>query len=222
MIKNILPSFKGKSFSPMLRGWIHLVATPLTLVATIVLACLSPNWKISLASLVFMLCTLSLFGISALYHRFNWKEKTRKIMRALDHSNIFLLIAGSYTVLVSSLLDSHYVKQILPIVWIGAIIGIIIYVFFPNAPRVFNVSLYILLGWVAIWYMKPIYLSGGIKVVVLLIAGGLSYSMGAVFYAMKSPGKNARYFGYHEYFHLFTVFGWTFICIASYISVLSA
>ncbi len=222
MMKKIFPSFKGKAFSPVLRGWIHLVATPLTLAATIVLVCLSPNWKIGLSCFIFMLCTLSLFGVSALYHRFDWKDKARKKMRALDHSNIFLLIAGSYTVLVTSLLDSKYVKEILPIVWIGAIIGILLYVFFPNAPRFFNVALYILLGWVAVWYMKPIYLSGGILIVLLLVAGGLSYSVGAIFYALKAPGKNARYFGFHEYFHLCTVFGWTFICIAAYFSVLSA
>lgn len=207
---------------PKLRGWIHTVVTPLSLAAAIVLLCLADRTVVRWACVVYLVCSLLLFGVSSLYHRINWGKRAMAIMRRFDHCNIFLLIGGSYTPIAVALLEHPQRTILLSVVWSGAIAGILLSIFWPNAPRWLYVPIYILLGWVAMWFMGDLVQAGGWAVVWLLISGGLCYSIGAIFYGSKWPGRYAKYFGYHEIFHAGTVAGWTCICIAAYFAVLSS
>ncbi|MDO5049455.1 MAG: hemolysin III family protein [Actinomycetaceae bacterium] len=206
---------------PLLRGWIHLVTTPLAFAAALVLLILSPTAGTRWASTAYLLSTLLLFGISALYHRGHWKPRTHAILRRFDHSNIFLLIAGTYTPISVALLDSRDSTTVLLIVWIGALLGIGTSVFWPSAPRWFTTIIYVVLGWVALWYIPQLWAAGGPAVVWLLFAGGLLYTIGAVVYALKWPDPSPKTFGFHEIFHSFTVAGWITHCVAAFLAVLS-
>ncbi|MBV7364209.1 hemolysin III family protein [Actinomycetaceae bacterium TAE3-ERU4] len=205
---------------PLLRGWIHAISAPLTLAATIVLVVLAPTTGTKIASAIYMLCTLALFGLSAVYHRGNWGIKGDAILRRLDHSNIFLLIAGTYTPVAVGALNHHDATVLLSIVWAGALIGSLMHIFWIDAPRWIYTPIYVILGWVALWYLQPIAANAGWSTVWLLISGGLTYTLGAVFYGFQWPGRYARYFGFHEFFHACTIAGWTLMCIAAYFAIL--
>lgn len=213
---------KQSKLKPLLRGWIHLVTTPLAFAAALVLLILSPTTATRVASAVYLLSTLLLFGMSALYHRIYWQPRAEAILRRIDHSNIFLLIAGTYTPISVALLDRTQAITVLAIVWIGAAVGIGTSIFWPSAPRWFTTPIYVILGWVAIWYLPDLWVSGGPAVVWLLIAGGLLYTFGAVVYGFKWPDPSPKVFGFHEIFHSFTVAGWITQCVAAYLAVLSA
>ncbi|MBD3689968.1 hemolysin III family protein [Nanchangia anserum] len=205
---------------PLLRGWIHLGVTPLALAASIVLTALAPTSSTRLASAVFLVCSLLLFGVSALYHRVNWSPRAHTVLRRLDHSNIFLLIAGTYTPISIGVLRPHDATVLLSVIWIGAAAGIALSLGWPNAPRWLYVPIYIVLGWMALFYMAELVTRGGWAMVWLLIAGGLCYTLGAVVYGFKRPNPWPRVFGFHEIFHLGTVAGWVCCCIAAYMAVL--
>ncbi|OKL50263.1 PAQR family membrane homeostasis protein TrhA [Boudabousia marimammalium] len=207
---------------PLLRGWIHTIAAPLSLAAAIVLVVLAPTSATRWASVVYMICSLMLFSTSAIYHRIVWGQKGDAILRRMDHSNIFLLIAGTYTpITVASLTGTNRI-MLLSIVWGGAGIGILMRIFWLQAPRWSYTLIYILLGWVAIWFLYPIAEGSNWAVVWLLVSGGIVYTIGAIFYALRWPGPLAKIFGFHEFFHLCTLIGWTLMCVATYIAVLSA
>ncbi|WIK63723.1 PAQR family membrane homeostasis protein TrhA [Gleimia hominis] len=207
---------------PLLRGWIHLVATPLAFAAALVLLILAPTTPTRWASVVYLASTLLLFGVSALYHRLYWGPKAQQLLRRFDHSNIFLLIAGTYTPICVALLEAGAATRVLSIVWIGAALGIGTAVFWPSAPRWFVTPIYVVLGWVALWYLPALWHTGGAAIVWLLIAGGLSYTVGALVYGFKWPNPSPRAFGFHEIFHAFTVAGWVCHCVAAYLAVLTA
>ncbi|MSS83425.1 hemolysin III family protein [Actinomycetaceae bacterium WB03_NA08] len=205
---------------PRLRGWIHFIAAPLSLAASIVLTILAPTTGTKWASAVYMLASFILFGVSALYHLFYWSPRAETFLRRMDHSNIFLLIAGTYTPLAVSLFDRSQATILLAIVWIGALVGILVNLFWPTAPRWLSTLIYVILGWTAIWYLPAMWQSGGPAVVWLVLIGGILYTIGAVAYAMKKPNPWPRWFGFHEVFHAFTVAAWACQCIAAYIAVL--
>lgn len=205
---------------PRLRGWIHFIAAPLSLAASIVLTVLAPTTGTKWASMVYMLASFILFGVSALYHLFYWSPRAETFLRRMDHSNIFLLIAGTYTPLAVSLFDRSQATILLAIVWIGALVGILVNLFWPTAPRWLSTLIYVILGWTAIWYLPAMWQSGGPAVVWLVLIGGILYTIGAVAYAMKKPNPWPRWFGFHEVFHAFTVAAWACQCIAAYIAVL--
>ncbi len=206
---------------PLLRGWMHLVAAPLSLAASIVLIALAPTTPTKWASAVYLASSLILFGISALYHRFYWKPGWELLWKRLDHSNIFLLIAGTYTPLSVALLSPSAQRSLLILVWGGALAGILINLFWPTGPRWLLTLIYVLLGWVAVWYLPEFWSAGGPAVVWLIIAGGILYTMGAVVYAFKRPDPWPAWFGFHEIFHLFTVLAWACHCVAVYLAVLA-
>lgn len=208
------------AIKPHLRGWLHLVATPLSLAASIVLVCLAPTAAEKWASAVYLASSLILFGVSATYHRFYWKPNWELVWKRLDHSNIFLLIAGTYTPLSVALLHSRDQLTILLTVWIGAAAGILINIFWPSAPRWLATLIYVALGWVAIAYLPQLWAAGGPAVVWLLVSGGLLYTLGAIVYATKHPDPSPTWFGFHELFHSFTVLAWACHCVAVYIAVL--
>ncbi len=208
------------AIKPHLRGWLHLVTAPLSLAASIVLICLAPTTPTKWASAVYLASSLLLFGISALYHRFYWKPNWELVWKRLDHSNIFLLIAGTYTPLSVALLTRHDAMVLLSIVWIGAVIGILINLFWPTAPRRLSTLIYVVLGWTAVAYLPQLWSAGGPAVVWLIVAGGILYTLGAIVYATKRPDPSPMWFGFHEIFHAFTVAAWACHCVGVYLAVL--
>jgi hemolysin III len=194
---------------PTWRGWIHAGTFPLTVAAGIVLICLAHGAPAKWASAVFMLTSMMLFGISALYHRFNWSPKTKVMLKRFDHANIFLLIAGTYTPLAVNALPPDKGILLLTLVWIGAGLGIIFRVFWVHAPRWLYVALYILLGWAAMMYIVDL-VQANVATMVLVVVGGLAYTVGAVIYGMKKPNPIPGVFGFHEIFHTLTVLA--FLC----------
>ena len=190
---------------PLLRGWLHLGMFPLALVGGLVLVLLADSTTERVVTVVFTVCTSALFGVSATYHRGRWSERGRILMKRLDHSSIFLLIAGSYTPYAVLLLPTGQARLLMGLVWGGAVLGILFRVFWVGAPRWLYTPIYIVLGWTAVWFLPGLYATGGALVVFLLAAGGLLYSGGAVVYALKRPDPWPQHFGFHEIFHACTV-----------------
>jgi hemolysin III len=190
---------------PLLRGWIHAGTFPLVLAAGVVLVALAPNGRSRIGAIIFATTAALLFGTSAVYHRGNWSESVRGLLKRMDHSNIFLIIAGTYTPFALLLLPPNQTRSLLLIAWIGAIGGVLFRVFWVGAPRWLYTPIYVALGWVAVFYLKPLYEAGGAAVVVLIAIGGLLYTLGAVVYGIKRPNPSPRWFGFHEIFHVLTV-----------------
>ncbi len=190
---------------PRLRGWIHLGTFPLALTAGIVLVVLAPTSKARIGAIIFAISAALLFGTSAVYHRGTWSASVQGLLKRMDHSNIFLIIAGTYTPFALLLLPPDKTRSLLLIAWIGAVGGVLFRVFWVGAPRWLYTPIYVALGWVAVFYLKPLYEAGGAAVVILIAIGGLLYTLGAVVYGTKRPNPSPRWFGFHEIFHVFTV-----------------
>lgn len=199
---------------PKLRGWFHLGVTPVVVIASIVLFVLSKS-SLKLAVALYCLTAIMLFSVSALYHRIPWSPKNKQRWRRWDHANINMLIAGSYTPFAMTLLHGRDRTILLSVVWAGAVVGALVRVFWLSAPRWLYVANYLILGWVALLYTPQMYREGGLWIFLLILLGGLFYSVGAIFYALKVPGANAKYFGFHELFHIFVIAAW----ISQYIAV---
>jgi hemolysin III len=199
---------------PKLRGWFHLGATPVVIIASLVLFILSKE-SLKFAVAIYSVTAILLFSVSAIYHRVPWSPSKKKIWRRFDHANINLLIAGSYTPFAVTLLEGRDRTILLSVVWIGAAAGVAMRIFWLGAPRWLYVANYLLLGWVAVAYMPQLYRAGGLWVLLPVIIGGLFYSVGAIFYALKRPGREAKYFGFHELFHIFVLAAW----ISQYVAI---
>jgi len=193
---------------PRLRGWIHLYCAVAAVIAGTALVAVS--WAVASkraghATLAYTVAIVAMFAVSAIYHRVHWESATaRKWMRRLDHSMIFVFIAGSYTPFARLAMPRATGHVVLAIVWGGALAGIGLTLFWPTAPRWVGVPLYLLLGWVAVWYTRMILQNAGVAAIVLLAVGGALYSIGAVFYALRWPDPWPSTFGYHEVFHACT------------------
>ncbi len=189
---------------PRLRGVSHQVAAVVALVAGIFLVRSAATGRGALAAAIYAGSLTALFTISATYHRPNWSPAARARMRRLDHSAIFLLIAGTYTPFCV-LLDSPSGRTLLWVVWCGAAIGMLRAIFWVNAPNVFIAVSYLLLGWVVIpWWpsLRTVFTSRELS---LLAAGGAAYSAGAIVYALRKPDPFPTVFGYHEIFHALVI-----------------
>lgn len=195
---------------PKLRGWFHAGTFPLALAAGIVLIALAPTAGTAAACAVFAVSSWLLFGVSGVYHRGNWGPRTAAVLRRLDHTNIFLIIAGTYTPIAVVLLSRRSAEVLLTLVWAGALIGIGMRVFWLGAPRWVYVPCYLALGWAAVFYLPQFLHYGGGAVLALVVTGGLLYSAGAVVYALKKPNPSPTWFGFHEIFHLLTIAA--FVC----------
>jgi len=195
----------AREIKPHLRGWLHLGTFPLSVAAGIVLVSLSPTTSTRWATATFAVASSLLFGISALFHRGAWSPRWHGVLRRLDHSNIFLLIAGTYTPFAITLLDSTNAKVLLALVWGGALLGIAFRVLWIGAPRWLYLPVYIALGWASIFWLGDFAASAGPAVLTLIIVGGALYSLGGVIYGLKRPNPSPRWFGFHEVFHTCTV-----------------
>ena len=190
---------------PRLRGWLHLVAAPVALVAGVVLIAFGTHHRIALT--VYTISVVGLFTTSATYHRVTWTPRGRRIMKRLDHLMIFVLIAGSYTGFAAVALQPHQAREVLIVVWAGALLGVAFRMLWPSAPRWVMTPAYVALGWVAIFFMGAIIRGGGVAAAVLMLVGGAFYSLGAAAYATRRPDPRPATFGYHEVFHLCTLIG---------------
>ncbi len=193
---------------PRFRGWIHVYSAGAAVFAGASLV--SVSWAVAsteagLATLAYAAATIVMFTVSATYHRVQWKSATaRKWMKRLDHSMIFVFIAGSYTPFALLALPPDAGRLVLWIVWGGALAGILLKMCWPTAPRWVGVPLYLLLGWVAVWFTGAILHNAGVAATVLLFVGGALYSIGAILYALRWPDPWPSTFGYHEFFHACT------------------
>jgi len=206
---------------PKLRGIVHLVMSPLSLVAGLILITLANELRGRITLGIFTLTAVTLFTCSALYHRVAWNDKNKAIWRRIDHSNISILIAGTYTPFAVYLLQPSQTKTLLIVAWGGAVLISLLRIFWLSAPRWLYVAGYISLGWAAVFYMPTFLNSGGVAIFILILTGGLLYSAGGVIYALKKPNFSISWFGFHELFHALTAAA--FIChfVAAILTVFS-
>lgn len=190
---------------PLLRGWLHLGTAPVALLAGAALVILAPTVQARFTIAIFTLGAVALFSISATYHTINWTPNIKRMLRRVDHANIFLIIAGTYTPLTVIWLPTDTAQILLSLVWGGSLAGLLFRIFWLTAPRWLYVPIYIALGWAALLYLPDFYESAGGWIVGLILAGGVLYSAGAVIYALKRPNFSQKYFGFHELFHSFTI-----------------
>ena len=202
-------AYRQAEQKPSWRGWIHLGTFPIALAAGIVLIVLAEGASAKLGASVFAASSLAMFGISGTYHRFHWSDTTKAVLRRLDHANIFLLIAGTYTPLALLALPADKGNLLLWLVWNGTALGIGLRVLWLGAPRWIYVPLYLALGWAAMMYVQDLSHANVAMMVLVLVGGGL-YSVGALVYVTKWPNPSPKNFGFHEIFHALTVLA--FMC----------
>jgi len=191
--------------SPLLRGWLHLVASPVALLAGFGLVIFAPTLSMRVALTIFTISSVTLFTVSATYHRIKWTPYWKAFFRKIDHANIFLIIAGTYTPITIYWLEKSQAQILLLLVWTGSIIGLLARIFWLRAPRWFYVPIYLIIGWAAIFYLPDFVDKAGWLIVGFIIAGGVLYSVGAIIYGLKKPRLSIKYFGFHELFHSFTI-----------------
>ncbi len=211
-----------RQIKPRLRGWLHAVTCPFAIAAGIVLYCLAPSERTRIGAAVFGLSTAVLFGISATYHRGRWSPRIEGLLKRWDHSNIFLVIAGTYTPFALTLLPRGEATHLLLIVWGGALLGVLFRVFWVGAPRWLYTPVYVALGWVAVFYFGPLMHTGGTAVITLIAVGGGLYTLGALVYGTRRPNPFPRWFGFHEVFHACTVLAFAAHYIAASLAIFQA
>ena len=191
---------------PKLRGVSHEWAFFISLGLGVALIVAAETPKATLAVAIYAVSLSALLGTSALYHRVNWRRpNARRWMRRLDHSMIFLLIAGTYTPFALLVLDGPLADAILVVVWMGAIAGAIVEMVWIDHPKWVAALIYMSLGWVAVIAFPGLWDEMGVGGTLLVAAGGLLYSAGAVVYATQRPDPFPRTFGYHEVFHALVI-----------------
>jgi len=194
---------------PTWRGWLHTAITPIALVAGIVLVSAAHGAEAKWSTAVFAITSLLLFGNSALYHRIDWSPKVKRTLKRVDHSNIFLLIAGTYTPMALLALAPAPGILLLTVVWAVAVLGIGFRIFWIGAPRWLYVPIYLGLGWAAVMDLPALFAANA-AMMILIVVGGLLYTGGAIVYALKRPNPFPGRFGFHEIFHACTVLA--FLC----------
>ncbi len=189
---------------PLLRGVSHEIAAGVALAGCITLTMMAQNIRARAGALIYGLSLVALFTTSAVYHRPTWQPRARAWMRRLDHAAIFLLIAGTYTP-ICLLLGGDEGRTLLAVVWVGAVGGVVFSVFWLKAPKWLLAACAVLLGWVILPTAPAVRDAVGTWGLVLIGLGGISYTLGAVTYALKRPDPFPRVFGYHEVFHVLVI-----------------
>ncbi|RLY92238.1 hemolysin III family protein [Kocuria tytonicola] len=202
---------------PAWRGWIHAGFSPFATAMGVVAIVLAPTLQLRLACLVYTITAVMLFGTSAIYHRFYWNARMNAVLRRLDHSNIALIIAGTYTPLAVSFLPDGRATGLLAVIWTLGALLVVFRVFWLGAPRWLYTPLYVVMGCLALLYL-PAFFAVNVPATVMLICGGVAYIAGAVCYATKWPRLWPATFSFHEVFHACTIVG--FVC--HYISIMLA
>ncbi|GAB3233767.1 hemolysin III family protein [Glycomyces halotolerans] len=194
-----------EAVKPRLRGWLHLAALPAALAAGLILIATGPTQTARLACAIYVATSVALFGVSALYHRATLSPAATMRLKRLDHANIYLIIAGTYTPVAALALDGAARIGLLTVIWTGAIAGVAFRTLWLSAPRWLYTALYIVLGWMAVFVLPQLIDGAGAAATALIIAGGVLYTAGAVVYARKRPDPRPVWFGFHEVFHAFTL-----------------
>jgi len=189
---------------PRMRGWLHIGAFPAVLAAGLVLVAVGPTLEARLSAAVYVAMSGLLFGISGTYHRQS-SHRLIEILRRFDHANIYLIIAGTYTPFTVLALDGAARIGVLALVWTGAIAGVVFRTTWVGAPRWLYVTLYIVLGWVAVLFLPQFLNGAGLAACILVALGGVGYSVGGVVYGLRKPNPSPRWFGFHEVFHACTL-----------------
>jgi hemolysin III len=205
-----------KKEKPILRGHFHQASFFIALGACILLIAKGDSQLETLSVLVYTFGILFLFGISALYHRITWQPKERAFMRKLDHSAIYIMIAATSTPIgLLSLVEPSSSKFVISI-WLVAFFGVIQSIFFVNLPKYISAILYVIAGYMVAPYFSELSNNIGAQNIILLISGGVAYTIGAICYALKRPILNPKIFGYHEVFHVLVSLGAIFHFILIY------
>ena len=189
---------------PRLRGWLHLGMTPLVLVGGVLLVILAPSLTGKVGTAVWLAGALLLFGTSAAYHLGDWSPAKKAALRRLDHANIFVFIAATYTPLALALLPPAEATTLLVLIWTVGVTGLAVRVFWHTAPRWLDVACYLGMGWAGVAWL-PAFWGQSPLVVGLIALGGLFYTVGAVIYGRKGPNPLPAWFGFHEIFHACTL-----------------
>jgi hemolysin III len=194
---------------PRLRGTLHAGAFPAAAVAGVVLIALAPAQQARIAAAVYSVTCVTLFGVSAAYHRSPPASRRRSLLARLDHVSILLVIAGTYTPLAVLALHGRTRLSMLAIIWAGTAAGALTRLIWRRAwrpaPGWLITSLFIALGWVAVSVLPQLLQGAGALVLALVLAGGILYSLGAVVHALKRPNPSPQWFGFHEVFHAMTI-----------------
>jgi hemolysin III len=193
---------------PRLRGWLHAYAAAISIATGAVLIAVAAALRGGPAAAttgIYCATVTLLFGTSALYHRINWSPSARRVMKRLDHSMIFVFIAGTYTPIAVLTLPRGPALAVLIAVWTGALFGVALQTAWPAAPRWLSAPCYIALGWVAAFVFPDLLHNAGVAAFVLIAVGGVVYTIGGTVYALKRPNPIPGVFGFHEVFHLCTL-----------------
>ena len=190
---------------PRLRGVLHQWAALTSVLTGALLVLLADGTRTKVATGIYAGSVTALFATSAFYHRITWSARARNVMQRLDHSMIFVLIAGTYTPFGLVVLQGTPRTVVLSVVWGGAALGVGMKMAWHHAPRWVMVPVYLALGWVAVFFVPQLLAGGGVAAFVLLCVGGAVYSVGAVAYATRRPDPFPSTFGYHEVFHACTL-----------------
>ncbi len=214
----VLPATANAALTrPLLRGRLHAAAVLLVAVTAPALWTVTTNGAEQLAVAVYLLGIGTMLGVSAVYHVPQWGEAAKQALRRADHSAIFLGIAGTYTPLLVVATDGWFRVAMLAVIWSGAVAGIVIANVLIDARAWLVATPYVVLGWVSV-LLLPALVSLSVAVTILVIAGGVAYTLGAVVYARKRPDPWPRVFGFHEVFHALTIVAvalhWTAIRVA--------
>jgi len=190
---------------PRWRGRIHQVAFFVSIPAGIVLVSIAEDWVARIAATVYALSLMAVFGSSAAYHRGEWTPKALRRMKRLDHSMIFVLIAGSYTPMALLMLHGPWTIVILSVVWAAAAAGVTLKIVRIDGFSVLTAVLYMAMGWFALVALPQLVHEMPPPAFVLTIVGGLLYTVGAIIFAIRRPDPSPAVFGYHEVWHAFMV-----------------
>ena len=191
--------------TPMFRGWSHGIALMAAVILCPVLISVSPNAR--LLSSLYSLAVIGLFGISSCYHGFSWNASAHDIMRRIDHSMIFITIAATYTPISWLLLPRSAAITVLIAVWVGAAIGVLIMIFWPKAPQIILVPVFLIVGWSALLVIDDFFVSMSTTGFIFLLLGGAFHTIGAIVYGIKRPDPWPNSFGFHEIFHFCVICG---------------
>jgi hemolysin III len=190
---------------PRLRGLLHAWAFWFAVAAAVTLIAVAPDARARIAAVIYGIGLCALFGASATYHRWRGNPRWKPILRRIDHSTIFVFIAASYTPISLLVLNDPLRVIVLASVWVGALAGVVMSIAWINAPRALVALCYVAVGWVAIVALPQLFSARGIGMPVLLLIGGILYSLGAAAYATKRPNPWPRTFGFHEVFHTLVI-----------------
>lgn len=211
---------------PLIRGWAHLFAAQAATIAATVLITFSwmtLTWLEALSVTIYGAGLIALFSVSATYHRFPWRtQRGVEAWRRADHAMIAVFIASTYTPMCVIALPPRMAAWTLAIAWVGALGNLALKLFWSGHPRWLSPIIYVGLGWIIVPLIPYLWNNANPAVLWLLFVGGVAYTVGAAIYGFKWPGREARYYGYHEHFHTLTIVAAIVHLIAVWILVVNA